>query len=90
MNKSVVSTISAFAFLLLTVGSFYYVWSSSTKNQSTVTSDNSSVISTDVADISGIKDQASKLTIGAENNAGLPIPEPTAKLGTTNPFNVPK
>ena len=90
MNKSAVSTISAFAFLLLTAGSFYYVWSSSTKNLSAVTSDGSSVVSTEVADISGIKDQASKLTVGAENNAGLPIPEPTAKLGTTNPFSIPK
>lgn len=85
MNKNTISTMLAIFFMLLTLGGYFYLWSSSNKETAT---DNSAIeqSTTGVADISGIKEQAQKLTSGKENNAGIPIPEPTGKLSNANPF----
>ncbi|MFA5158209.1 MAG: hypothetical protein WC451_03455 [Patescibacteria group bacterium] len=34
----------------------------------------------------GLESQAEKLLEGLKNNSGIPIPEPTAKEGRTDPF----
>ena len=74
--------------MLGTVGVLYYLWSS-TQNASDI-STSSEAQNYAVVDISNVKSQASKLLDGYVNNASIPIPEPTAKLGKTVPFNDPE
>lgn len=88
MKKSTIGIIASMLFMMLTIGAFYYLWSGQmSQAESANTAD---VAPFAVVDISGIKDEATKITTGYENNAGLPIPAPTAKLGKTNPFNAPE
>jgi len=87
MKNSTVGTIGALIFMILVVGGFYYVW----KTASDVASSSGGATETySLVDLSGMKSQAQTLTTGAENNAGLPLPVPTAKLGKTNPYSAPE
>ena len=86
MKKTDVGIIASLLFMVLTMGAFYYSWSSENQSVSSTSSGNMYAI----IDISGIKDQAETITAGKENNAGIPIAVPTTKLGKTNPFNDPE
>ena len=88
MSKSSVNLISALIFLLLTAGGYYYIWSNSSV-PSEIDAGSITTSVSDVPDISGLKQQADKLLSGLENNAGLPIPEPRQKMGSSNPFVTP-
>lgn len=85
MNKNAISTIAAVVFALLVIGGYCYIWIGS-NSAGNVANDAIADISTGVADISGIKEEALKLTSGKENNAGIPIPVPSTKIGNDNPY----
>lgn len=87
MKKSSLGTIVAIIFMFTTIGLLYYFWSSSLKS-----AQNNAVPATTYVpvDVSGMKTEAAKLTSGAENNAGIPIPVPSTKLGKPNPFVAPE
>lgn len=87
MKKSTIGVVASMLFMLLTAGAFYYVWNTATQEGSVSVPDTASFA---VVDISGIKDEATKITAGNENNAGVPIDVPTSKLGKSNPFNDPE
>lgn len=87
MKKSTIGVIASLLFMAITAGAFYYTWNSAKSESVTAAADTSSFA---VVDITGIKDEVTKLTTGNENNAGVPIDVPTAKLGKSNPFNNPE
>lgn len=74
--------------MLIVAVSFYVIWGGSAK--SSVVEDFNSVQIYAPVDVSGLTANAAKLINGLENNSGVPIPAPTAKLGKTNPFSDPE
>ncbi len=86
MKQSSLGVIGAFLFLLVSAGIFYYLYNSSVNSVSIAPN----TAAFQPVNITGLKDQVVKLSSGAENNAGLPIPVPLSKLGKSNPFNNPE
>ena len=86
MKRGTLNLLLSLAFLFIVIGSFYFVWKSASQNAQPV------IVSTtyQTVDVSDIKNQADKLIKTRENNAGIPIPTPTEKLGKPNPFNNPE
>jgi len=82
MNSKYTNLIVSLVFALVTIGAFLWLWSMS----------KSFTINTAVADnlkpveIETVKNEASTLLSGLHNIAPIPIPVPTSKMGTTNPF----
>lgn len=89
MSKSSMSTIFAIIFLTLIAGGYYWAWSSVMPSSDSSAGTEISM-ELEVSDISGMKEQANKLISGMENNANIPLPVPTEKLGKTNPFTLPE
>lgn len=81
MKKTTVGILAALAFMLITLAGFYYIWNNALDAVASVAPQKFAPV-----DLSGISEQAKTLTSGAENNANLPIPAPTSKLGRVNPF----
>lgn len=84
MKKSTLNLIASLIFLAGVIIGFYSVWSSSAKS-GTATSESFVTL-----DISGVKEEAASLVAGRENNASIPLPVPTSKMGKTNPFSSPE
>ena len=88
MKRKTLNLIASLFFLFLVAGGYYFIWNSARSASSdTATTAAPSYIPVEV---STIKDQAQKLIQARENNAGLPIPSPTEKLGKPKPFNDPE
>lgn len=87
MKKSTLELVVGVLILVATIGTFAYLVLKSVNTGKDLAS--TSQIYTPV-DISGLKTQATKLISERSNNAGLPIPVPTEKMGKANPFNAPE
>lgn len=88
MKRGTLNLIVSLVFLLAIGVAYYFIWSSA----KSATSGTSVTATTSYApvDVSGIKVQAEKLIQSRENNAGIPIPIPTDKLGKPDPFSDPQ
>jgi len=83
MKKKSIGLIAAFLFMLITAGSFFWLWTISKTEASAVSG--SSVDYTAV-EIESVKKEAVNILSGLENTAAIPIGVPTDKMGRTNPF----
>lgn len=88
MKRGTLNIIASLIFLLVAGVGYYFIWSGA-HSASEGTSVSIAPSYTPV-DISGIKTQAEKLIQSRENNAGIPIPVPTEKLGKPDPFSDPQ
>lgn len=88
MKRGTLNVIVSLVFLLAVAACYYFIWSGA-RNALETTSVDISVNYTPV-DVSDIKNQAQTLIQSRQNNAGIPIPEPTQKLGKTDPFSNPE
>lgn len=88
MKRGTLNLVVSLVFLLAVAAGYYFIWSSAKSGSSGTTVD--IVTSYTPVDVSGIKTQAEKLIQSRENNAGIPIPTPTDKLGKTDPFSEPQ
>lgn len=88
MKRGTLNLIVSLVFLLAIGAAYYFIWSGakSAASGTTVTATTSYT----PVDVSGIKVQAEKLIQSRENNAGIPIPTPTDKLGKPDPFSDPQ
>ncbi|MFA7244442.1 MAG: hypothetical protein WC080_04095 [Patescibacteria group bacterium] len=84
MKKRTFNLILSLIFLTIAIVGFYMIW----KNNSSISVQNTASYIT--LDISGVKDEAETLVQGRENNAGIPLPDPTTKMGKANPFANPE
>lgn len=84
MKKRTLNLLLALVFFAATLIGFYSIWKSSVAE---VPSEPETYTA---LEISGVKEEASTLIQGRENNANLPIITPTSKMGKTNPFNNPE
>jgi hypothetical protein len=69
--------------MVLVLAGFAWVWFGTARpgvDQFTSTADLEPV------SISGVESKAKTLLDGLKNNSGIPIPEPTAKMGRPDPF----
>lgn len=88
MKRGTLNIIVALIFLLAVGAGYYFIWSGArSASEGTVVSITPSY---KPVDISGIKSQAEKLIQSRQNNAGIPIPTPTEKLGKPDPFSNPQ
>ena len=81
MKKSTLNLFGSLLFLAVAAGAFFYVWSAEDELVA-----NSGSTQYNIVDISGIKAEAQKIIGETENYAGLPISDPSSKVGKTNPF----
>lgn len=84
MRRGTLNLIFSLIFLAIVVIGFYSIWSNGAK-ETTITPETFATL-----DTSGIKEQAQTLVANRENNANLPLPVPTTKMGRTNPFSNPE
>ncbi len=84
MKKRTLNIFLALIFFAATLIGFYTIWRNSTAAVSSEPETYTPL------EISGVKEEASTLIQGRENNANLPLTTPTAKMGKTNPFNNPE
>jgi len=86
MKRGTLNLLAGLLFFFIIIGGYYYICRTASLSAPPV------VTSTAYApiNISDIKGQANVLIKARENNAGLPIPDPTAKLNKPNPFNDPE
>lgn len=88
MKRGTLNIIISLIFLLAVGAGYYFIWSGArSASQGTTVS---ATVSYTPVDVSGIKAQAEKLVQSRQNNAGIPIPAPTGKLGKTDPFSEPQ
>lgn len=82
MNSRMVSLLGSIFFMALTVGIFVWLWSTTNiNNASLAVPENLKPV-----EIESVKAEAETLIQDLTNNAGLPIPVPTGKMGRENPF----
>ena len=88
MKRGTLNIIASLVFMLAVGAAYYFIWSGASK----VAEGTTTTVATSYApvDVSGIKTQAEKLIQSRENNAGIPIPTPTEKLGKPDPFADPQ
>ena len=86
MKRGTLNLLASLLFLFMAAGAYYYLWN----NTKTMAPPVVTATTYPPIDISSIKGQADTLVRARENNAGLPIPTPTEKLGKSNPFNNPE
>jgi hypothetical protein len=84
MKKNTLNLISSLVFLVVVLYAIFAVWRIANTVELNLTA-NYSV----GPEFSGIEQKATKLLSGLENNAGIPLPTPTDKMGKSNPFTSP-
>ena len=88
MKRGTLNLIASLIFLLVMGVAYYFIWSGArSASEGAIVSVAPSYTPVDV---SGVKAQAEKLIQSRENNAGIPIPTPTDKLGKPDPFADPQ
>lgn len=83
MKKTTIGSITALFFALITAGSFYWLWTTTTNEVSKVgaTGTNYSIV-----EIESVKQEAVSILSGLENKSSIPIGVPTEKMGRENPY----
>lgn len=83
MNKKSMGLIVSLVFALVTAASFYWLWTISKTEASTIST---STTDYTVVEIESVKKEAVSILSGLVNKASIPIDVPTEKMGRTNPF----
>lgn len=83
MKKTFIGLIAVLFFALITVGSFFWLWTTSKTEvpEASATAGKYSII-----EIESVKKEAVDILSGLQNVAGVPIGVPTEKMGRENPF----
>ncbi|MDD4877135.1 MAG: hypothetical protein PHQ86_08430 [Dehalococcoidales bacterium] len=84
MNKKSMGLIASLVFALVAAGSFYWLWTISKTEASTIST---STADYTVVEIESVKKEAVSILSGLVNKSSLPIDVPTEKMGRTNPFS---
>ena len=69
--------------MVLVLGGFAWAWFGTTRPG---IDQYASTANLEPVSISGVESKAKTLLEGLKNNSGIPIPEPTAKMGRPDPF----
>lgn len=83
MKKKSMGLIASVLFMLITAGSFFWLWTLSKTGASALSTPSADYT---VVEIESVKKEAVNILSGLENTSAIPIGIPTAKMGRTNPF----
>lgn len=88
MKRGTLNVVVSLVFLIAVGVCYYFIWSGARSASEATSVD--VVTSFEPVDVSGVKSQAEKLIQSRVNNASIPIPAPTGKLGKPDPFSNPQ
>ena len=86
MKRGTLNLLASMLFLVLVGAAFFLIWRNASSNAAPIVPAESYI----PIDISGVKAQADKIIKTRENNTPIPIPDPTGKMGKSDPFNNPE
>ncbi len=88
MKRGTLNLIGALAFMILALGFYFFIWRGAGQQSQALAVPAESY---PPVDITSIEPQAEKLVAARENNAGIPLPTPTDKMGQkSDPFAEPQ
>jgi len=77
-------TVVGLVLLILATGAFVWLWFGFQRPNSEMYQ---STTNLEPISVAGVESQAKTLLEGLKNNAGIPIPLPTGKMGRSDPFS---